>query len=42
MKFLLKVIIIYFGEKRGFDYKNYHRCSKLANIWLDIINKINY
>lgn len=30
MKFLLKVVTIYFGEKKRFDYKNNHGRSKLA------------
>lgn len=42
MRFLPKVITIYFGKKIRFDYKNNSKYNKLANFQLDIINKINY
>lgn len=42
MKFLFKIVIFYFGEKKRFDCKNNHKCIKLAHFWLDIIGKINY
>lgn len=29
-------------KKKGFDYKNNYGRGKLANFWLDNINKINY
>ena len=41
LKFLPKAIIVCFEEKKGFNYKDNHRCSKLANFWLDNISKIN-
>ena len=41
MRFLPKAITIYFGKKEGFDYKNNHGCSKLANFWLDNIRELN-
>lgn len=41
IKFPPKVVIIYFGEKARFDWKKNHGHNKLANFWLDIINKIN-
>ena len=40
--FLPKVVTVYFREKTGFDCKYNHRYGKLANFWLDIINKINF
>ena len=42
LRFLPKIIIVYSGEKTGFDYKNYYKHNKLANFWLNIICKINY
>lgn len=41
MIFPPKTIIICSGEKEGFDYKNNYECDKLANSWLNNINKIN-
>lgn len=42
MRFLIKVLTVCFIEKLVFDYKNNHRCNKLANFWLDITRKISY
>ena len=42
MRFFLKAITVYSKKKRGFYYKNNHGYSKLANFWLNNINKINY
>lgn len=42
MRFLPQIIIVYSKKKRGFDCKNNHGHSKLANFQLDIINKISY
>lgn len=41
MKFLLKVITVYFGKKEEFDCKNNYKYGKLANLWLNNISKIN-
>lgn len=40
MKFPPKVVTICSRKKKGFDCKNNHKYSKLANFWLDNINKI--
>lgn len=42
IKFLPKLVTVYSKIKAEFDYKNNHRCSKLTNFQLDIINKIHY
>ena len=41
VKFLPKIVNICSREKKRFDCKNNHGCSKLANFWLDNISKIN-
>ena len=40
MTFLPNAITVYSREKAEFDYKNNYRYGKLANFWLDTINKI--
>lgn len=42
LKLPLKVIIFYSREKIRFNCKPNLKKDKLANFWLDIINKINY
>lgn len=41
VRFLPKVLIIYFREKAIFDCKHNYKRSKSANFWLDSISKIN-
>ena len=41
VRFLSKAVTICSGEKEGFDCKNNHGRGKLANFWLDNINKMN-
>ena len=41
VRFLSKAIIICFGKKEKFDYKNNYKCGKLANFRLDNISKFN-
>ena len=42
VRFLFKAITVCFNKNSGFDYKNNHKCNKLANFWLNKISKINY
>ena len=42
MRFLPKVVTVYFGEEERFDCKNNYGCSKLANFRLNNISKFNY
>ena len=42
MRFLPKTVIVCSKEEARLDCKNNYRCGKLANFWLDIINKINF
>lgn len=42
VRFSPKTITVYFENKKRFDYKNNHGCSKSANFYLDNISKINY
>lgn len=42
MLFSPKTIILYSREKAGFDSKNNHKCRKLTNFKLDVINKIDF
>ena len=37
----LKVVNVFNGEEARFDFRNNHGHNKSANIWLDIISKIN-
>lgn len=39
--FLLKILMIYFREKTGFDCKINYKHNKLANFWLYTIDKIS-
>lgn len=41
MRFLLKIITVYFGEKKRLDCKNNYGYGKLANFQLDNISNIN-
>lgn len=41
MKFPPKVVTVYFREEKGFDCMDNYGRSKLANFWLDNINKMN-
>lgn len=38
--FLPKIITLYSGNKKEFDYKNNHRYNKPVNLWLDHISII--
>ncbi len=40
MRFPPKAVTVCSKEEEGFDFKNNHGCSKLANFCLDNINKI--
>lgn len=42
MKFLPKILSIYFGKRAKFDCKNNYGHNKLTNFSLDTISKMNF
>lgn len=42
VRFAFRAITIYSIEQEEFDNKNNHKYNKLANIWVDNMNNINF